>query len=107
MVTDLADVQDTDAGDIGDGEQMVLPYLIGGAFALSTLHSGLRAFETYRYWTDYYHNTGYRPRYPVRAGLYDGLSTGAQALYGVSAVYPRGGYKADLTYNPYEYGMYW
>lgn len=39
--------------------------------------------ENRKYWSDYYKNTGFRPRYPMRSGAEYNLS----ALYGARAGY--------------------
>lgn len=39
--------------------------------------------ENRRYWADYYKNTGFRPRYPMRAGVEYNLG----ALYGARTSY--------------------
>lgn len=48
----------------------MLPLLVAGA-GLSALYSAGQALDNHRYWSDYYRNTGFRPRYPWRAGQYD------------------------------------
>lgn len=48
----------------------MLPLLVAGA-GLSALYTAGKAVDSYRYWNDYYRNTGFRPRYPWRAGVYD------------------------------------
>lgn len=64
---------------------MVLPALAVGAGALSSIYAVGSAYDSYRYWSDYYRNTGYYPRYPFRSGLMDPLKIGAEYttfLYG-------------------------
>ncbi len=61
---------------------MVLPWLLAGGFALSSLYGAGQAIESYRYWRDYYHNTGIRPRYPFRSGAYNGISNLSHGFYG-------------------------
>lgn len=47
---------------------MVLP-LIGAG--ISTLYGFGKLYENAKFWDDYRRNTGYSPRYPFRAGVYD------------------------------------
>lgn len=49
----------------------MLPALAYGIGAVYSLYKLGKAVDTYRYWHDYYLNTGYKPRYPFRAGVYD------------------------------------
>lgn len=116
---------------------MALPLLLAGTMAAGVLVNAYDAYRTHqvnavamdyqkglqneitRYWGDYYRNTGFRPRYPYRAGAVFDTS----ALYRMSyqntmsvvrAFQPFGSiggfyapqrtYKADRGYrDPYHY----
>ena len=94
----------------GDGdEKMVFPWLVAGASALYGLYGAGRALETWKYWADYQKNTGVKPRYPVRAGLYDWMPSAGGTLYGLSGIYNTynyGSYRPAKGFDPYAYGMY-
>lgn len=49
----------------------LVPLFAGGAYALSGIYNVGKAIDTRNYWRSYYANTGFRPRYPYRAGVYD------------------------------------
>lgn len=68
-----------DIVDIAGGES-VLPLLVAGA-ALGAIYSTGKALDSQRYWSDYYRNTGYRPRYPWRAGQYDWVGDAGRTLF--------------------------
>lgn len=55
----------------------ILPLFVGASFALQTVYNMGKASDTRRYWDSYYRNTGFRPRYPYRAGVYDYLKNDA------------------------------
>lgn len=79
----------------------MLPALMMGAGALmGGLYSVGQAVDSNRYWRDYYKNTGYKPRYPFRAGKYDWMqSTGASMTdFGLSYNFWRKAY-----YNRWYY----
>lgn len=48
----------------------MLPQL---ALGLGSIYSVGRAVDNVRYWHDYYKNTGYMPKYPLRSGAGDSL----------------------------------
>lgn len=56
---------------------MALPLLASGLIVGSNAVAGLyhvgKAQDNRRFWRDYYKNTGVRPKYPYRAGVYDYL----------------------------------
>lgn len=49
---------------------MVAPLLLAGA-GLSAFYNVGKSIDNWRYWSDYYKNTGYFPRYPFRSGAMD------------------------------------
>lgn len=49
----------------------LVPLFAGASFALTTMYNVGKGLDNHRFWRDYYSNTGYRPRYPYRAGVYD------------------------------------
>lgn len=60
----------------------MLPALLFGAGALmGGIYNAGQAYDNYRYWQDYYRNTGYRPRYPFRSGRYDYLRDISDSFY--------------------------
>lgn len=61
-----------------------LPLLAGG---LSAIYSAGKAYDNYRFWSDYYRNTGYRPRYPFRSGSFDWMSNNIATIYAVNKVF--------------------
>ncbi len=61
-----------------------LPLLAGG---LSAIYSAGKAYDNYRFWSDYYRNTGYRPRYPFRAGGYDWMKNDVAMIYAINKVF--------------------
>lgn len=65
----------------------MLPLLAVG-YGLSAIYSAGKALDNYRYWNDYYRNTGHRPRYPWHAGAYDWVSyAGGSLKSGISTYY--------------------
>lgn len=61
-----------------------LPLLAGGLIA--AYHVG-KAYDNYCFWSDYYRNTGYRPRYPFRSGSYDWMSSNVASIYAINKVF--------------------
>lgn len=59
----------------------LLPLAFGLGSVLNGVYSVGQAVDSYHYWNDYYRNTGYKPRYPWRAGQYDYLSDVGHGLY--------------------------
>lgn len=59
----------------------IVPALFGVGATLNGIYSVGQAYDSYRYWNDYYKNTGYKPRYPWRAGQYDYLSDIGHGFY--------------------------
>lgn len=59
----------------------LVPALFGAGATLNGIYSVGQAFDSYRYWNDYYKNTGYRPKYPWRAGKYDYLADIGHGFY--------------------------
>lgn len=49
----------------------LVPALFTAGAGLNALYGVGNAVDSYRYWTDYYKNTGYFPRYPFRSGAVD------------------------------------
>lgn len=66
-----------DVGITGEGGIDMLPAL---AVGLSALYSAGRAYDNYRYWNDYYKNTGYRPKYPFRSGSMDWMGYASDTM---------------------------
>lgn len=62
-------------------------------FTLGGISNGIyavgKAYDNYRYWSDYYRNTGYRPRYPWRAGMYDWLRDSGRTFNNVGLFYSK------------------
>lgn len=103
---------DTDTGDTGAGGDIVvpvIPILAGAYFAVSAtagLYSSYKNIqyqnsamkENERFWNDYYRSTGYKARYPYRAG----------SVYNTSSLY--GSYASAVgAWSPivgYGYGQY-
>ena len=46
----------------------MLPALMAG---IGAIYSAGRLYDGYRYWSDYYKNTGYMPTYPIRTTTRD------------------------------------
>lgn len=65
----------------------LLPLFAGVGFGLSTIYNTGKALDNRRYWNDYYRNTGYRPRYPYRAGVYDWMKDFGKTAYGAVGYY--------------------
>lgn len=63
-------------GITGAGGKMI-PQLVAG---LSAVYQAGRMYDSVRYWNDYYKNTGYRPKYPLRNDVY-GFGRGV-AIFG-------------------------
>lgn len=59
----------------------LVPALVAGGGVLNGIYAIGQAVDSYRYWNDYYKNTGFKPRYPFRAGRYDWLADSGHALY--------------------------
>lgn len=60
----------------------MLPLLVAGA-SLASVYSAGKALDSNRYWNDYYRNTGHKPKYPWRAGVYDWVGDlGYNMMYG-------------------------
>lgn len=59
----------------------IVPALFGIGATLNGLYSVGQAYDSYRYWQDYYKNTGYRSRYPFRSGQYDYLADVGHGFY--------------------------
>lgn len=79
-------------GIIGAGGDYVLPLLplaFGLGATLNGVYSVGQAVDSYRYWNDYYRNTGYRPRYPFRAGKYDYMADVGHGLYSTAYWFKR------------------
>lgn len=92
MDADTTDADTTDAG--GDyGMLQFLPFAVGAGIG------ALKQIEANRYWDDYYRNTGIRPRYPWRMGVYTGYETMAYT----GSMMAGAGYR---TYNYRRYGRY-
>lgn len=77
---------------------MVLPAILGGAMVAGATLKGAndigKAYDTYRYWSDYQRNTRVHAKYPWRSGVYDyvglagsGVSNFARAGYGSTGLY--------------------
>lgn len=75
-----------DAGTIAGGDHVLplLPVAFGLGTALNTIYGVGQAVDSYRYWNDYYKNTGYKPRYPFRAGQFDWMSDLGHSAYSVA-----------------------
>lgn len=71
----------------GDCVLPLLPLAFGLGSALNGVYNVGKAVDSYRYWNDYYRNTGYRPRYPFRSGVYDYLSYGGRVVNGFAKYY--------------------
>lgn len=56
---------------------MVLPALVAG---LGAMYLGAKSIDSYRFYNDYYKNTGKRPRYPFHSGQYNYLGYGVQSF---------------------------
>lgn len=52
---------------------MALPLLMAGSVALGSIYTGGKAFDNFRYWSDYRGNTGFSPKYPFKSGEFDYL----------------------------------
>lgn len=52
---------------------MALPLLMAGSLALGSIYTGGKAFDNFRYWSDYRGNTGFSPNYPFKSGEFDYL----------------------------------
>lgn len=63
------------------------PLLFGIGGGLNAVYGVGQAMDSYRYWNDYYKNTGYRPRYPWRAGQYDYMADIGHAFYSTAYWY--------------------
>lgn len=60
------------------------PLLIAG-IGLSTLYATGKTADSVRFWDDYRKNTGFRPRYPWRAGKYDFVRDYSHLMSGYGA----------------------
>lgn len=59
--------------------------LMAGGTAVKSYYDIRKAYETRRYWNDYYKNTGVKPKYPYRSGYYDIYAAYGSALRGAGA----------------------
>lgn len=59
----------------------MLPALMGSLGAVYTVG---RAVDSFRFWNDYYRNTGKRPKYPFRSGSMDWMGYGSGGAYAFS-----------------------
>lgn len=64
----------------------VLP-LIAAGVGLNALYGVGQAVDSYRYWSDYYKNTGYFPRYPFRSGGMDWMADFGHTAYNLGYFY--------------------
>nr|CRY97149.1 hypothetical protein [uncultured prokaryote] len=65
------------------------PYFAGFAGlagGLNLIYNVGRARDTRRFWADYYRNTGFKPMYPYRAGVYDWMNNDISAIYSIKKV---------------------
>lgn len=58
----------------------MLPILAYGAYTLGAVYGAGRLYDTARYWSNYYKNTGYRPRYPFLKGAGSGVKSTANVF---------------------------
>lgn len=65
----------------------IIPVVAGASFALNSIYSAGKAIDNYRYWNDYYRNTGFRPRYKFRSGYYDYLQQSNVFVGGIGRTY--------------------
>lgn len=65
----------------------VVPLLLGASFGLSSIYNTGKALDTRAYWNDYYRNTGYRPRYSYRSGMYDWMKNDMYMLGSFRSTY--------------------
>lgn len=80
---DTTDAEDTI--DAAGGDHVLASGLFAVGGVLNSIYAVGQAYDSYRYWHDYYRNTGVRPRYPWRAGQYDWMADVGHGMY--SAAY--------------------
>lgn len=86
-----------------EGGEMLPALLMGAGALVGGIYSVGQAVENNRYWNDYYRNTGFRPRYPFRAGQYDWMQSVGASLTDFGLVY---GYNRK-AYRRYSYRRYY
>lgn len=90
VVADTTGLADTDITGAEGGKLLPLAgglFLAGGV--LNSIYSVGQAYDSYRYWNDYYRNTGVRPRYPFRAGQYDWMADVGHGMYSTAYWFKR------------------
>lgn len=65
---------------------MVLPLLMAGSVALGSIYTGGKAFDNFRYWSDYRGNTGFSPKYPFKSGEFDYLRSSSALGFSYSGL---------------------
>lgn len=84
---------------------MVAPLAVGliaAGSALSGVYNVGKAVENRRFWSEYYKNTHFAPRYPFRSGYYDYIGETGYAIRNAGFSY---GYLKDLN-RPRRYRRY-
>lgn len=64
-----------------------VPLAYGLGASLNAVYSVGKAVDSYRYWSDYYRNTGVFPRYPFRAGVFDSMAYGGRVFNSLGRAY--------------------
>lgn len=82
---------------------MALPLLMAGSVALGSIYTGGKAFDNFRYWSDYRGNTGFSPKYPFRSGEFDYLRSASSIGFSYSALTNLGRSRRISYHSHYHY----
>lgn len=81
----------------------LVPIIAGVSFGLQSIYNVGKARDTRRYWADYYRNTGFRPRYSYRSGMYDWMKNDAYLVAGMTRFGRKSSSRRITNRNTYNY----